>query len=682
MFPTAINAMWSSTWKLVARSPFIIAALLTTVGWAQQSQSSDLSQASLEDLMNIQVTSVSKKEQKLSKTGAAIFVITQEDIKRSGATNIPDVLRLAPGVDVAQINANTWAISIRGFNDLYANKVLVLIDGRSVYSPNFSGVNWDEQDVPLEDIDRIEVIRGPGGTIWGANAINGVINIITKSSKATQGGLISAYGGSQARAGGLLQYGDKLGQDGAFRIFADHSNVGELNFPNDSPAGDGWHLTHGGFRGDWDLTQQDSLTVQGDLIQTNGSQTITTLLSSVLPIEQTLGSLDAVNSGDLLGHWRHVFDNGSEASVQLYYDRDERRLLGIHDILNTVDLDVSHHFTLGSRNDIVWGFGYRFTQNSSTPGYAVSLLPLYPTDNLANAFLQDEIALTPSLSLTLGSKIEHNTYTGLEYEPSAQLVWDYTDRQAFWVSAARAIRQPARLDGAIDIDYGTVPLPGGSFALLEIVPNTHLQAEELRDFESGYRVQINDKFSFDLAAFFNLYSSLRTQEPATPYYSAAAGTPYMIIPLLVGNEGHGQTYGGEIFANWNLNHRWRLSSGYSLLHTQLWLAPRSQDQTLAGIAVSSPKNQFQVRSLLNLTHRLDWDSTLAYVGILENGGLGSTPAYTRLDTRFGYRIGESVEFSMVGQNLLTPQHLEFHWVYPTNPVEIQRSVFARITWRF
>lgn len=667
----------------IGLSSLVLAAVLTTAtSWAQQLQGYDLFQASLEDLMNIQVTSVSKKEQKLSKTGAAIFVITQEDIRRSGATNIPDVLHLAPGVDVAQINASTWAVSIRGFNDQYANKVLVLIDGRSVYSPNFSGVNWDEQDVPLEDIDRIEVIRGPGGTMWGANAVNGVINIITKSSKATQGGLITANAGSQERASGLVQYGDKLGSDGTFRMFVDHSNFGELNFPDSSPAGDGWHLTHGGFRSDWDLTQQDSLTVQGDLVQTDGSQTITTLLSNALPLEETLGSVQAVSSGNLLGRWKHTFHNGSELSVQAYYDRDDRRMLGIHDILNTADLDVSHHFAVGSRNDIVWGFGYRFTQNRSTPGYAVTLLPLYPTDNLANAFLQDEITLKPSLSLTMGSKIEHNTYTGFEYEPSAQLVWNFRDRQAVWFSAARAIRQPARLDGSIDIDYGTVPLPGGSFALLEIVPNTHLQAEEVRDIESGYRAQVSDKLSFDFAAFFNFYSSLRTQEPGTPYYSASDGLTYMVIPLLVGNEGHGQTYGGEIFANWNVNHRWRLSSGYSLLHTDLGLAPGSQDQTLAVIATSSPRNQFQVRSFLNATHRLDWDSTLAYVGVLENGGVGSTAAYTRLDTRLGYRIGESIELSVVGQNLLTPQHLEFHWVYPIYPVEIQRSVFAKVTWRF
>lgn len=260
----------------------MLGTLAAWPGWAQQPKGADLSQASLEDLMNIQVTSVSKKEQKLSKTGAAIFVITQEDIRRSGASNIPDLLRMVPGVNVAQIDASTWAISIRGFNDLYANKVLVLIDGRSVYSPDFGGVEWDEQDVPLEDIDHIEVIRGPGGTVWGADAVNGVISISTRSAKATPGGLVTASGGSQEAAGGLAQYGGSLGADGAYRIFGKYSNVGSNEFPNGSGAGDGSHMSHGGFRADWTLSPRDALTVQGDLLEKDGSESLTTLFSNAL----------------------------------------------------------------------------------------------------------------------------------------------------------------------------------------------------------------------------------------------------------------------------------------------------------------------------------------------------------------------------------------------------------------
>jgi len=662
--------------------PVVLAGLLAVFPQARAQAPSDLTQATLEDLMNVQVTSVSKKEQKLSKAGAAVFVITQDDIRRSGATNIPDLLRMVPGVDVAQIDASAWAISIRGFNNRYANKVLVLVDGRTVYSPEFSGVFWDQQDVPLADIDRIEVIRGPGGTIWGANAVNGVINIITKSSKATQGGWVEGNVGSQENASGLVQYGGPLGNQGTFRVFAKHLNAGGLAFPDGSPAGDGWHLTHGGFRSDWDLSYRDSLTVEGDLLTSVGSETITTLFSNQLPLQQTMGSQDAVNTGDLLGRWTHSLTNGSELSIQGYYNRDDRSWLGIHDTLNTLDWDVSHHFKAGSRNDIVWGFGYRFTQDHSTPGYAVRLLPLDPTNNLANAFLQDEITLSHSLSLTVGTKVEHNTFTGFEFEPSAQLVWDVRDGQAVWISGGRAIREPARIDRSLDVDLSVTPLPGGTFALLKILGDRKVQAEELRDVEGGYRTRLNDRISLDFDAFLSFYANLATQEPGASYSVMEPGPPHIVIPLVTANMGQGHTYGGEAFANFSASRQWRLSAGYSLLHMILSAPPPSQDQTLAGVSASAPTNQFQIRSFLNPTRRLDWDCTLAYVGALRDTGSGFTPSYVRLDTRLGFRWGESTELSLVGQNLLTPRHLEFHAVYPVNPAEIPRSIYAKITWRF
>jgi len=658
----------------------LIAIVTGLFSWAQQSQ--DLSQASLEDLMNIRVTSVSKKEQKLSKAGAAVFVITQEDIRRSGATNIPDLLRMVPGVEVAQIDASSWAISIRGFNDRYANNVLVLIDGRTVYSPDFGGVEWDEQDVPLEDIDRIEVIRGPGGTVWGANAVNGVINITTKSARATKGGLVTAAGGTQEAASGLAQYGGSLGADGAYRIFGRYSNVGSNAFPNGSNAGDGWHLSHGGFRTDWTLSPQDSLTVQGDMLGTAGSETLTTLFSNTpLLGERTLDAPNSVNSANILSRWTHTFSNGSDVSVQTYYDRDDRKLWGIRDILDTVDLDVQYHLKLGTRHDIVWGGGYRFTKDGSTPGYAITLLPFYPTDYLANIFFQDEIALGHSLSLTVGSKLEHNTYTGFEYEPSAQLVWAATARQTLWLSGARAIRQPARFDRAISIDYGIEPLGGGAFALLKFAGNTNLKAEELRNIEAGYRAQLNERLSLDATAFLSFYSNLLTHEPGTPYFNQDPSAPYLIIPIELGNLADGRSYGGEVFGNWKVNHRWTISPGYSLLYTNTKLSPAPQGVAL-NIPGGAPRNQFQIRSLLNVGRHLEWDNSLSYVGELPNSNGGFTPRYARLDTRLGWRIGESTEFSLVGQNLLSPRHLEFYADYPVQPALISRSVFAKVTWRF
>ena len=357
----------------------------------------DLTQFSLEDLMNVQVTSVSKREQKLSKAGAAVYVINQEDIRRSGATNIPDLLRMVPGVHVAQMNTHTWAISIRGFTDKYGDKVLVMIDGRSVYTPLTSGVNWDQQDVPLEDIDRIEVIRGPGGTVWGANAVNGVINIITKSSKATPGGLISAGAGSQEAAQGLVQYGGRIGAKGAYRVFGDYTNLGNSPAPTAQAVTDGWHKSHAGFRSDWELSPKDTMTVQGDLFQSREAQTIDTLFTNDLPREEIFDDQITVGAGNVLGRWDHTLLNGSGTSLQVYYDHYDRVERGLGETRNTVDVDFQHHLTLGSRNNIVWGAGYRVTSDNITPGYAIRYQPARRTDNLFSAFVQDEIRLTPSL---------------------------------------------------------------------------------------------------------------------------------------------------------------------------------------------------------------------------------------------------------------------------------------------
>ena len=340
-----------------ALSAWVLAAAISTTGHAQQPPPTDLTTVSLEDLMNVRVTSVSKKERDILKTPAAIYVLTQEDIRRSGATNIPDLLRLVPGVDVAQIDANSWAISIRGFNNRLANKVLVLIDGRTVYTPVTSGVYWDQLDVPLADIDRIEVIRGPGGTVWGANAVNGVINILTKNAGATEGGLVSAVSGSQSKAQGLAQYGANLGGEGAYRIFGNYSNNGNLTAPDGAAAADGWHMLHGGFRSDWKLSPHDTVTVQGDFIETGEGQTLSLLFANDLPFTRTFNDAVSSDAENILGRWNHTFANGSETSLQIYYDRYKRQDQGTVDTLNTLDFDFHHHLRLGSRNDIVWGIG-------------------------------------------------------------------------------------------------------------------------------------------------------------------------------------------------------------------------------------------------------------------------------------------------------------------------------------
>jgi iron complex outermembrane receptor protein len=640
-----------------------------------QTPSTDLSQASLEDLMNIQVTSVSKKEQKLSKTGAAIFVITQEDIRRSGATNIPDLLRLAPGVDVARVDANRWAISIRGFSDQHANKVLVLIDGRSVYSPSFSGVFWDMVDVPLEDIERIEVIRGPGGTVWGANAVNGVINIITKSAGATPGGLISAGTGSEDRADTLVQYGGQIGQNGDYRVFGRFFDVGNSVFPSGQQAADGWLAGHAGFRSDWNLSQRDTLTVQGDFLKTDESQTITTLLSNALPLAETFNDPVTATAGNVLARWTHTLANGSQMSLQVYDDYSRHFEQGFLDAQNTVDLDFQHHLALGLRNDIVWGLGARVIASDYGQGYDFTIVPNHRLDRLVSGFLQDELKLTNSLSLTMGSKFEHNDFTGFEFEPSVQLVWSPTERQTLWASAARAIREPSPIDDGLQDDAATFPI-GPTFGVVRILGNPEMKAEELRDFEVGYRVLANKRVSLDATGFASLYPNLETFAAQTPYFTAQQGVPYLVLPELFVNGGRAHTYGGEFFANWTVTNHWRISPGYSYFLMHL----AGDSANINPQPGASPNHQFQVRSLLDLPHHLEWDNTVGYVSKLAAGDI---PAYARLDSRLGWRVGESVEFSIVGQNLLTPRHAESSGgTYPTNYTLVERSVFGKVTWRF
>ncbi len=653
----------------------IVTAVAAGTAWGQSSGSFDLSQASLEDLMNIPVTTVSKKEQKLSKVPAAVFVITQEDIRRSGATNIPDLLRLAPGVDVARVDANRWAISIRGFSDQHANKVLVLVDGISVYDPTVTGVFWDMVDVPLEDIDRIEIIRGPGGTIWGANAVNGVINIITKKASVTRGGLIAAGAGNEDQAQGLVQYGGNMGPEGSYRIFAKYFDVANAVFPGGQQAADGWQGGHAGFRSDWDVSPQDGLTVEGDFLKADESQTLTTMFYNALPQLETYDNAIRSTVADVLARWTHTLANGSEMSLQLY-DRDSGRLdQGFSNDQNTVDLDFQHHVHAGQRNDIVWGLGARVMNLHYDTGYAVTIVPAHRMDHLMSGFLQDELKLTNSLSFIIGSKLEHNSFTGFEYEPSAQLVWTAASRQTLWLSAARAIRQPSAIDVGLETDVASVPL-GPTFGVIQTVGNPNIRDETLRDLELGYRVEPAKKVSLDVAGFAGLYRDLESLAPQPTYIAMQNGVPYVVIPEMFVNLDGALTYGAELSGSWNVTNRWRIGPGYSYFHMNL----RGNADTINTVPGVSPDHQFQIRSELDLPRHLEWDSTLEYVDKLPAGNI---PAYARLDSRVGWRAGENVELSLVGQNLLSPRHAEFaDLYYPVHHTLVERSVFGKVTWRF
>lgn len=653
------------------RGCFLLAVLFWALpdGWSQP----NLADATLEQLLQTPVTSVSKKEQTLGNTAAAVFVIHPEDIRRSGAVNIPDLLRMVPGVNVARIEANTWAISIRGFNSLFSNKVLVLIDGRTVYSPLFSNVFWDQVDLPLEDIERIEVIRGPGATVWGANAVNGVINILTRSSRDTQGGLLSAGGGTEQHGVGTIRYGGPLGRAGSYRAFARFTDAGSSSFAG-GDAGDGLRRIQGGFRSDWDLSPRDSLMVEGDLFDNTGTRLRSPSFISLPGVTNALFRETILGrGGSLLARWDRVLKNGSQISLQGFYDDYDRRELGVRYQLHTVNFDFQQHLAAGSRHDVVWGLGYRATFSDMPPGQPIAMLPPSRADSLFSAFVQDEIRLSSSVWFTAGSKIEHNPYTGFEYEPSIRVDWAPARRHTLWAAVSRAIRQPSILENAVRMGLATVPLGPSATEVFELQGNPEGKAERFYDLELGYRAEISPRMSFDLSAFSGLYRGLITTgtQPVRPLQSPAGFT--LLVPQTFFNDARAHTYGGELSTNWQVTPRWRLLAGYSYLQVHV--------VNYSAVQGTNPVHGAQLRSLLNVTPNLEFDNSLYYA---ENApqGAGRTSRDVRWDTRLGWRLGESLELSVTGQNLLRPQTLEFSDSVSVIATQVERSIFGKITWRF
>lgn len=509
--------------------------------------------------------------------------------------------------------------------------------------------------------------------------MNGVINIITKSTKTASGGLITAGGGSKEQAEGLVQYDGKAGSTGDYRVFGRYSNLGSSAPATVAQPADGRHLQSGGFRTDWDLTSRDLLTVQGDFRHVEGGETTTGALPATPTVDGTFAQRTADDGGDILARWTHTFLNGSDISLQTYFDKSNVLVNGAHDFATVGNIDFQDHLSIGERNDIVWGLTYRAFENRFAGNSRVTLDPPQRTDFLYAAFVQDEITLTRTLSLTVGAKFEHNAYTGFENEPSAQLVWTPGTRHTFWASASKAIRQPANTDSGLQAAVSVVPLPQGAFGVVTVSGNPDAKVEQLRDLETGYRAQINRRLSVDVTGFLSFYKHLQTTEPETPFFSLTPGPPHLVLPFIYEYEAHARDYGAEASATWNVTNRWRLSPELTMLHMSVTRDPQSQDMAIQQQPGYSPGWNSQVRSFVNLGHRLEWDQTLGYTGKLANGDI---PAYVRLDTRLGWRIGEFLELSVAGQNLLAPRHAEFPDFQLIDHMLDQRSIFGKLTWRF
>ncbi len=659
--------------------------------WATVGESfPDLTEMSLEALMDLQVTSVSKRAERLSDAAAAVFVITAEDIRRSGVTTIPDALRMVPGVQVGRIDANKWAITARGFNGRFANKLLVLMDGRSVYTPLFSGVYWDVQDTLLEDIDRIEVIRGPGATLWGANAVNGVINIITKSAQETRGGLMTGGIGTAERGFASGRYGAAVGETGAYRVYAKYFNRDGAVDQDGDDAADGWEAVRAGFRADWQPATGTELTVQGDLYAGNAGTT-TTVPALVPPYTTTTEDDSKISGGNLLGRWGRAVSPSSEITFQTYYDRTRREEPGLlEETRDTFDLDFQHAAKLTSRHRLVWGVGYRVTMDDTEPGAMASADPDSRTDQLFSAFIQDDIVLEPDvLRLILGSKFEHNDYTGFEIQPTGRLVWTPRAGHTVWAAASRAVRTPSR--GESDASFrlasippGTEQNPGSLPVSVEVEGSDDFGAERVIALESGYRLNTGEHFSLDLAGFVNFYDNLRSSTLGTPTPVLDPLTPHIRQPVSLANDMDGKGYGLELAAGWRALDWWQLLAAYTYLHLDLQADNAAGEEEASFFAGSTPKHQVSLRSQMDLPKDVELDLWLRYVDRLRWASTPEVGDYLTLDMRLGWRPWDSLELSLVGQNLLDDHHLEA--VSETDsgvvPSEVERSVYAKLTWEF
>jgi len=645
----------------------------------------NLAEMSLEQLGNVEVTTVSKAPQEVMKTPAAVFVITQEDIRRSGATNIPEALRLAPGVQVAQIDGNHWSVSIRGFAGQFSKDLLVLVDGRSVYTPLFEGVYWDLPYVMLEDVDRIEVIRGPGGTIWGSNAVNGVINIITKSASDTHGVLATTGSGTVDQGTGAFRYGGIAGKSFDYRIYG----MGEIRGQQEHPDGDGfdhWRMGQIGFRTDWKSGQKDTFTVQGDMYRGESGES-SYIGSFNPPAEMAEQGFGYLSGGDLLARWQHTSGEGSDIQIQTYFDRTNRQDFELGETRDTFDVDFVQHQRVHGDQELTWGLGARvspshFIQSSE----GVNFLPASQLDSIYSGFVQYELPIVrDKLTLTAGTKLEHNNFSGFDYQPSVRLMWTPTDRQSFWTAVTRAVRTPSRLDQDVQFDifqeyYEGIPL------YFQIEGDPKLKAEQLIAYEAGYRTQVGRKLYIDFTAFYNSYDNLQGYGPAglgeapipgpTPAPPASPVYLYFLLPYANVIQGH--TVGTEIAPDWKITSWWQVRGSFSYLHMSL---RDKQDFTdtgglLGSYMGSSPGSMVGLQSFFNLPKHFELDETFRYSAALPAQDVGS---YSTADVRLGWHVGEGLDFSLVGQNLLQPYHVEFGGD-PGPLIGIKRAVFGKITW--
>jgi len=655
-------------------NPFWIGCIATLAHPLAYAIEEDPFALDLDDIasLDVEVTSVSKKAQKLSDSAAAIFVISNEDIRRSGATSIPEALRMAPGVNVARINANQWAITTRGLNGRFANKLLVLLDGRSVYIPSFSGVYWEQLDTLMADIERIEVIRGPGATLWGSNAVNGIINIITKhgadisgpKKTAAKNGLFSFGGGNQEQDFANLRYAKSFGDATYGRVYLKTHQHDNFEKVGGGSANDDWDFIQSGFRFDSQLDELNIVQIQGDIYKANFKQQHR--LPSLTPPQFDDIVNDNTNAwgGNLLGKWQHA-----NFSLQVSYDTFSRDEATLREMRDTFNIDAEYRFRLGHSHEVISGVGYRYSRDAFSNSFHIAFDPDERSDSLYSAFIQDEISLIDNaLWLTLGTKLEHNAFTGFEYQPSARILWAFSDKQRVWGAVSRALRTPSRADQNSTLRTRVFPP-----FFLTTFGDPDYDAEILIAWELGYRFAPSKTLSFDLTSFYHEYDEVRGLTQGAP--SIIDGLP--TIPLTFNNELGGRPYGWELSTVWQVYDAWRLDLTYSYLEVNIETTNLFEDT----IVSLGPRNQASLRSQFDLSPTLELDFWFRYVDEVQAIS-NIIDDYFTMDIHLAWRPTKTVELSLVGQNLLDSRQQEFEQELFIDPVEIERGVYAKVAVQF
>ena len=622
---------------------------------------------------HINITSVSKKSERLIDAAAAVHVITSEDIRRSGATSFPELLRLVPGMQVAQIDSNKWAISSRGFNAQLANKLLVLIDGRDVYTPLFSGVNWDVQDYPLEDIERIEVIRGSGATLWGANAVNGVINIITKSASKTSGTLVSGLYGNYEEGTVTGRQGFELGEKTHLRTYVKGFQRGESRDIRREDAHDSWKQLRGGFRLDSEGDENNKLTLQGDIY--GGREDRRSFLPTLEePFTFQRETEERRRGKNLLLNLQRRLQSGSELNLKTFYDNVQRDNNTLTQDRNTYDVDFQHTWNISQNNQFIWGLGYRYISDSFGNTEFINFDPKSRDYDIISGFAQNKFTIVPELlSLTVGSKLEHNDFTGIEVQPNIRLLWNVNETSSIWAAVSRSVRTPSRSEHDITLRVQTLP---GGIGFLEQQGLDSFESENLLSYEIGFRSLLFEKVLIDTALFFNDYRDVRTLETATPRIQDGA----VIQSILPGNNGKVNSFGVEFNSDIEITPSWRVVGSYSFINLIAQTEEGSADQFFANEEGRAPHNQFSIRSQHDLPYDLELDLTLFYVDSLPQSE--NTPSYFRFDTRIGWSPYSWLDIDLVGQNLFQEYHQEFNGPLHGLTSEIPQSYYFKITYAY